>query len=365
MSGATNLSPAPMPGCPKSMHYGPCGGVSADGTCEVAPTPCVFIDVKTVTWPAPHETAVPAPSDNFPNHRTAAATEVLAIASARPLIITGLPAAPMSSESLARCADILRGSVDAVLSGDSGRARVQFPPSYRAELIRTNGLRAWLGVNCRDRNRVALEGELLALADAGVAGVHCVTGDHTDLGDRPDAKPVFDLEGIQVVPRAREAGLLVSVAESPASPPVNRRAARLVEKVHAGAQFCFPQYSGGASDTDRYINEVRAAGVDIPFIAGVPVVIDRVGAELLASFAAAILPDGFIDGILSATDPFEAGIRASVKFATELLEIDGVAGIAAAGGARVGQELQFAEALARIAAELGGGAPVPILGGIR
>ena len=358
MSVTLDLSPAPLAGCPKSMHYGPCGGVSLDGTCEVAPTPCVFLDLKTVTWPAPKETAVPAPDHNFPTGRTAAAAEVLAIAAARPLIITGLPAAPMNSESLARCADILRGSVDVVLSGDSGRARVQFPPSYRAELIRTNGLRAWLGVNCRDRNRVALEGELLALADAGVAGVHCVTGDHTDLGDRPDAKPVFDLEGIQVVPRARDAGLLVSVAESPSSPPINRRAARLVEKVHAGAQFCFPQYSGGAGETERYINEVRAAGADIPFIAGVPVVIDRVGAELLASFAAAILPPGFIEGILDASDPFEAGIRASVKFATELLAIDGVAGIAAAGGARVGQELQFAEALARIGAELGGGTAV-------
>ncbi|RFA09918.1 hypothetical protein B7R54_12425 [Subtercola boreus] len=366
-------SPAAAPGCPKLMHYGPCGGVSADGSCEIAPTPCVFLDRPTVAWPDAAEAASARPDPLLngslgaapgpallpslsPGRRTPAGEEVLAIIRSRPLVMTGLPAVPMDSASIAACADIMRDSVDVVLSGDSGRARVQFPPSYRAELIRRNGLRAWLGVNCRDRNRVALEGELLALADAGVAGVHCVTGDHTDLGDRADAKPVFDLEGIQLVPRARAAGLLVSVAESPASPPVDRRAARLIEKAHAGAEFCLPQYAGETSDLARYIDEVRAGGVDIPFVAGVPVVIDRIGAELLASFAAAILPAGFIEGILDARDPFEAGIRASVALAEELLELDGVVGIAAAGGAQVGQELQFARALARIGAELGGGA---------
>ena len=53
---------------------------------------------------------------------------------------------------------ILAGSVDAVLAGDAGAARVQFPPAYRASLIQATGLAVWTGFNCRDRNRVAMEG---------------------------------------------------------------------------------------------------------------------------------------------------------------------------------------------------------------
>ena len=105
------------------------------------------------------------------------------------------------------------------LLGDHGAERVHFPPSYRARLLADEGVAAWPGVNCRDRNRVALEGELAACADAGVAGVHCVTGDHPALGHRPDAMPVFDLDSTDLTALARREGLRVSVAHAPASPP--------------------------------------------------------------------------------------------------------------------------------------------------
>jgi methylenetetrahydrofolate reductase (NADPH) len=341
--------------CPKHMTYGPCGGVESDGRCEVSDLGCVFLPDPTVRWPSPADDTLGPDAAASTDISTAAGRELVALMQQRPVIVSGLPARPMDASSIAACADILRGNVDAVLSGDSGRARVQFPPSYRAELIRRNGLRAWLGVNCRDRNRVALEGELAALAEAGVAAVHCVTGDHTDTGDRPDAKPVFDLEGTSLVPLARRLGLLVSVAESPASPPVERRAARTVEKQHAGAQLVLPQYSGEVSELADFIAETSAAGGTMPFFPGVPVVIDHEGARVLSSFAAAILPRGYVESILEASDPFAAGVRASVELATRLLGVEGVAGVGAAGGARVGQEEQFARALALIGHELGGG----------
>lgn len=351
--------------CPKHMTYGPCGGVAPDGRCEVAELGCVFLPDPTVRWPSPDDDTVvrvaermaaPEPPSAVPEVSTAAGRELVALMERRPVVVTGLPARPMDASSIRTSADILRGSVDAVLSGDSGRARVQFPPSYRAELIRRDGLRAWLGVNCRDRNRVALEGELAALAEAGAAAVHCVTGDHTDTGDRPDAKPVFDLEGTTLVPLARRLGLLVSVAESPASPPVERRAARTVEKERAGAQLVLPQYSGEVAELSDFIAETRAAGGTAPFLPGVPVVIDHEGARVLTSFAAAILPAGYVESILEASDPFTAGVRASVALATRLLALDGVSGVVAAGGAREGQEEEFARALALIGHELGGGA---------
>ncbi len=209
--------------CPKRMEYGPCGGVGFDGSCEVdAAHRCAFVHRPTVPWSGLDRTTAVGPGP-----RTAAATATLAALGTRPWIVADLPARALSVASIDGCAAILTGEVDAVLAGDAGSARVQFPPAYRAHLLQRRGLRVWTGLNMRDRNRVAIEGELAALAVEGVAGVHCVTGDHTRTGHRPDAAPVFDLDSTEATALARAAGHVVSVAASPAAPPVDRRAARL------------------------------------------------------------------------------------------------------------------------------------------
>lgn len=341
--------------CPKDMTYGPCGGVGEDGACEVSVHRCVFLDAPLPHWPDVGAARVPTPDSPPGPVATTPALDLLALAATRPVVVSALPSRAMDAGSITACAQIMQGTVDVVLAGDSGRSRVQFPPAYRAHLIQAAGLPAWVGVNCRDRNRVALEGELAALAHVGVAGIHAVTGDHTLTGDRPDARPVFDLESTEVVALARSLGLTVSVAESPASPPVHLRAARLAQKVRAGAQLCFPQYCGDADDVRRFVDDARAAGVDVPFVPGVPVVIDRPGALLLASFAAAVLPTGYVDAILAARDPYQAGVAAAIDYAEQLLEIDGVVGVLPAGGPTPGTETAFAHALASIGRALGAG----------
>ncbi|MCO1660388.1 methylenetetrahydrofolate reductase C-terminal domain-containing protein [Pseudonocardia humida] len=331
--------------CPKHMTYGPCGGVGADGGCEIGTARCVFVDDPVVPWRGPPGSGGVAP----------AGRELLAIAARRPLVLAGMPAAPLSAASIVECGQILRGAVDAVLAGDAATSRVQFPPAYRALLIQAEGLRVWAGLNCRDRNRVALEAEIAALAHAGVAAVHCVTGDHTLSGLRPDATPVFDLEGTELVPLAGAVGLLVSVAESPNAPPVAHRAARLAEKARAGARLAMLQYCGEAADVAAFAAAVRAAGADLPLVPGVPVVVDRPGAELLASFAGAALPAGFVEEVLTAADPYAAGVRVAVSHARELLDVEGVAGVLLGGGAAAGAEPRLAAAFAEIGRELGGG----------
>jgi hypothetical protein len=218
------------------MAYGPCGGVNADGTCEVHPTPCVFLTRDLpVRWTSPttEETdRTPSPKTRRGGDaRRARAGRDRRAATAR---VHGLSGARPARRCRGPTAEALIGSVDAVLSGDAGRSRVQFPPSYRATLIGATGLRVWMGFNARDRNRTALERELLSLRALGVAGVHCVTGDHTQTGDRPDARPVFDLESTTTLPRAAALGLLTSFAESPAAPPIAERGARVAEKQRAG-----------------------------------------------------------------------------------------------------------------------------------
>ncbi|MDZ8170969.1 methylenetetrahydrofolate reductase C-terminal domain-containing protein [Microbacterium xanthum] len=336
--------------CPKSMTYGPCGGVNPDGSCEVHPDPCVFLGRDLpVRW-----SAVPPAGAGVPA-ATAAAREVADILARRPLIMTGFPTRPMAADDVRRVADILAPHADAALSGDAATSRTQFPPSYRGHLMTAAGVRAWIGVNARDRNRVALEGELAALHHAGVAGVHCVTGDHTDTGDRPEAAAVFDLESTTLLPRATAAGLLASFAESPAAPPVAARGARVAEKQRAGGRLCLTQYGGDVDDVADFVEACRRAGATAPVLPGVPVIIDDDGAALLASFHAALLPRGYAERLRSARDMRDEGIRLAIAYGSALLEVAGVAGVVVAGGARRGDELPYARALATIARELGGG----------
>ncbi|WP_154794445.1 methylenetetrahydrofolate reductase [Occultella kanbiaonis] len=314
------------------------------------------VDRASSPWPGPvgaglGNTAIGAPAAP----PSAAAQEVRAILARRPLVLTGLPVPPLDSGAFAVAADHLAGVADAVLTGDSARARVQFPPSYRAALMQQHGLRGWLGINCRDRNRVAIEGELLAIADSGAAGVLCVTGDPVTAGHRPDAKGVFDLDGISAAHLASRAGLFTAVPEAPVSAPVQGRALRALHKQQAGAELLFLQYAGDAGRHAAFIGELRDVGCTLPVLPGIPVVIDHDGAAVLASFGDAVLPDGYVQRVLDAVDPFAEGVRAAIEFGQSLLALADVGGVIAAGGASPGQDAEFARALGIIARELGGG----------
>jgi 5,10-methylenetetrahydrofolate reductase len=324
------------------MTHGPCGGVRLDGGCELGDRRCTFVAGPVVGWDRPAPTATDGPA-------VAALRERLA---AGRVVVADFPAAALSGSSVTAVADRLRGRVDAVLAGDSPRNRVQFPPAYRAKLISDAGLTPWPGLNCRDRNRVALEGELAALVHAGVGAVHCVTGDHPQIGSRPDARPVFDLDSTELAALARSVGLLVSVAESPASPPVDRRAARLREKLRAGAEVCFVNHAGGVEPVRIFVEQVAALGPAPYVVACVPVVVDPASAALLASFPSLALPPGYLERILGAADPHREGVTAAVELAEALLALDGVHGVNLSGGGAPGDELGFATALADISVAL-------------
>lgn len=325
------------------MVFGPCGGVEADGGCELGDRRCAFVDLPVVRWDAA------APVAPVPTSGAAAMRDLFR---SRPVVVADLSVRPMSSGSISEVTGVLRGAVDAVLVGDGPDERVQFPPAHRAALLQAAGLAVLSGVNCRDRNRVALEGELAALADLGVSGVLAVTGDLPARGHRPDALPVFDLDSTRLAALAAAAGHLVAVAESPAAPPIERRPARLVEKLAAGAEVCFVDHCGGAGPASAFVERVRDAGASPWFVPCVPVVVDARSAAALAAFPALVLPDGLLDRLLSAADPRRAGEDAAVRLAEQLLEA-GADGVDLSGGAGPDGHLAYAESIARIADRLG------------
>ena len=271
------------------------------------------------------------------------------------MIVADLPAPALDAEGLRQCAGELAGSVDAALIGEPPGARVQFPPSYRARLLADAGVPAWAGINCRDRNRVALDGEIAACLDAGAVGLHCVTGDHPGTGHRPDAMPVFDLDCVDLVALARGYARSVgrhasfcSVAHAPAAPPRHMRLQRVLAKISAGADAVFIDHCGGPRCVASAVTALRGAGFTGVVLACVPVVTSQAAAELIASFAGDRLPPGYLEAIGTARDPVTAGIEAATTLAKAMLATDGVDGVNLSGGTRPGEHRQFARAMARI-----------------
>lgn len=324
---------APRHACPKQMTYGPCGGVAADGSCEVGSIRCVFVDDPLVAWAG--SSASPSAADHDP---------LLTRARERPIVVVDLPDRPLDAASTRRAAAALAGAADAVLLGDIGWSRVQFPPAFRSSLVAAEGMRPWAGVNCRDRNRVAIEAELAALAEVGAA-VHCVSGDHTSLGHRDDAAAVFDLDSTQVAALAHRAGLLVSVAENPVAPPVDQRAARLAEKVRAGAHVCFVNHAGSIAIVEKFLADAKALGLtDVVYVVCVPLLYSLESVAGIKTFTGLALPPGLTNTIESARNPYTAGIDACAAFARSVLAISGVHGINLSGTHPPGDEVRALDA---------------------
>jgi 5,10-methylenetetrahydrofolate reductase len=324
------------------MVHGPCGGVEPDGRCELGDRTCPFVERTTVAWEGA-EPLRPCPAD-----------PLLELARRRPIVLCDLPDQSLDGDAIRRAAAALAGVADAVLFGDVGWARVQLPPSYRAALVAAEGVRPWAGLNCRDRNRVALAGELRALAHVG-AVVHCVTGDHTRLGDRPDAQPVFDLDSTALAALANATGALVSVAENPVAPPLDERPARVAEKARAGAHVCIINHAGTPERIARFIEGARAAGAeDLVFLACIPLVANCEGLALMKSFTGLALPPGYIEAMESARDPMSTAIEQALRFSEQVLAVPGVAGLNIGAAYRPGDEADATQAMLTVTRELVG-----------
>ncbi len=333
-----------MPGadtCPKRMHYGPCGGVRPDLTCELGDRPCPFAVAPLPAWTgaAPPPEPPPVPDG------------LLARAAARPVVLTDLSVVPYSPASVRRVVGLLAGSSDALLVGEHQNSPDLPPTLFAAEVLAAGG-RPWTTLTCRDRNRVVLEQELMGLAALGVEGVLCVTGDVRAPGVRGDVTQVFDLDGTRLAALAAAVGLVASVPEAPEAPPTALRAARVAQKQRAGARLCVLNHVSTPRAVDRFVTAARRAGVTLPFVAGVAVYTDERSARVLQAFPGLHLDGAVVDGVLRAADPVAAGIAAAVAEARALLAIPGVVGVNLSGLASGRGEEAGAEIKAAVAGEI-------------
>jgi methylenetetrahydrofolate reductase (NADPH) len=292
--------------CPKHMVMGPCGGVRADGTCEVLPHPCVF--PEPVPWAEP-VAAVPL--------RTV------------PLILADFSSEPFSVPGLRTVAAALAPSCDAVLAGEH-QNRPDFPPVLLASMLREAGARPWMTLACRDRNRIILEQELIGLRQLDVDAVLCVTGDARAYDVRPDVTQVFDLDGPRLAALAASVGMAAVVPETPAAPPRHLRPFRLAQKQRAGASAAVLNHDSVASVT-AFMAAAAPAGVTIPVIAAVAVFTDEPSAAVLSGLPGLEIDPAVVRDVLDAPDPVAAGVAVAAREARALLRIPGVAGVNISG----------------------------------
>jgi 5,10-methylenetetrahydrofolate reductase len=276
---------------------------------------------------------------------------LLALAAQRPVVLTDFTVRPYDPTSVAEVTRELSGSCDAVLVGEHNN-RPDFPPALLMPMIRDLGMRSWVTLTCRDRNRVVLEQELAALSALDGDGVLCVTGDGRGTGVRPGVTSVFDLDSLRLAASAREIGLACAVAESPQAPPETLRPYRIRQKQRAGAQVCFLNHASSAERVARFIADARREGATLPFIAGVAVYTDERSARVLQAFPGLHLEPARVDAVLSAADPVLAGIAAAVAEANELLAVPGVVGVNISGLASSGGEVAAAAIKATVGREI-------------
>jgi methylenetetrahydrofolate reductase (NADPH) len=183
-------------------------------------------------------------------------------------------------DAIARKAALLRGWVDAANVTDNAGAAVRMSSLAGSVLVGQAGVEPVMQLVCRDRNRIALQSDLIGAAALGVPNVLLLSGDHPVFGDHPDAKPVFDIDSTQLVWTARalrdegtllsgrpvdpRPGYLVGAVENPFAPPARFRAARLGKKVAAGAEFCQTQFVFDVPAFARFMAEVVDRGLVEP-----------------------------------------------------------------------------------------------------
>jgi methylenetetrahydrofolate reductase (NADH) len=245
-------------------------------------------------------------------------------------------------------AALLRGWVDAANVTDNQGARVRMSSLAGSLLVQQAGIEPVMQLTCRDRNRMALQSDLLAAGALGIANVLLLTGDHPCLGDHPEAKPVFDLDGVQLTWVARTlrddgklmAGQavatrprwLIGTVENPFAPPVAFRARRLAKKVAAGAEFVQTQYVFDPGLFARWMAEVRELGVPAHciVIAGVgPIRSLRVLEFLRTGVPGIHVPDQVERRLRSvpAGKVAAAGIELCVETIQQVAQIAGVSGV--------------------------------------
>ncbi|MGA9323602.1 MAG: methylenetetrahydrofolate reductase, partial [Xanthobacteraceae bacterium] len=194
-------------------------------------------------------------------------------------VMTAEVAPPVSCDpqDLLRKAVPLRGLADAVNITDGAGARAHMAALAASAILIDAGIEPILQITCRDKNRIALQSELMGAASLGIHNILVLTGDDPKAGDQPDTKPVFDIDSRALIETARrlrdegklptgrevagKAAFFLGAADMPIDPPAGWEPKGLAAKVAAGAQFVQTQFCMDTALLRRYVGALSEAGL--------------------------------------------------------------------------------------------------------
>ena len=256
------------------------------------------------------------------------------------------PPKSASAESVRRHAKEMRGSADAFNLTDNQTAMSRMSSIACAMVLIQEGLEPVVQMTCRDRNRIAMQSDILGASALGVRNVLCISGDHQTFGNMKEAKNVYDVDSVQelmILRKMRDEGklwsgdelevapeLFLGAAANPFADPFEFRVTRLAKKVKAGADFIQTQSIYDMERFERWMALVRARGLHerVHIIAGVmPLKSHKVALYMKNKVAGMIVPDAIVERLKNAKDPKEEGVRLCVEQIEHLRTIEGVRGV--------------------------------------
>jgi methylenetetrahydrofolate reductase (NADPH) len=266
---------------------------------------------------------------------------------AKRFVITAEVTPPVSTdrrELLAKAAP-LKGLADAVNVTDGAGARPHLGAVTAAAMLVEAGIEPVLQLTCRDRNRIALQSDLISAAACGVRNLLMLRGDDPSAGDQPDAVPVFDLDARRLLETARllrdkgelpsgrkvtgPASFFLGAADNPVDPAPGWQPNGLAGKIAAGAQFSQTQFCMDAGVVRRYMARLAEHGIadKLYVIVGiVPLRSAKSARWIKDKLFGAIIPDALVERMERADDPAAEGRRICLDMVAELAAIPHVAG---------------------------------------
>ncbi len=249
-------------------------------------------------------------------------------------------------EEVYRRARIFDGYVDAINATDGSGANCHMSSLAVCALLTRVGYAPVMQISCRDRNRIAIQGDILGGAAMGVCNLLCLTGDGVQAGDHPQAMPVFDLDSLTLLETARTLRdehhflsgrkisyaprVLLGAAENPFAPPTEFRARRLVKKVAAGAQFVQTQFCYDVPLLKAFMRQVEDLGIldEVFILVGLGPLRSARTAEWIRTHVPGVhIPDPVIRRLAGAADSALEGRNLCIDLIQEIRAIKGVRGV--------------------------------------
>jgi methylenetetrahydrofolate reductase (NADPH) len=251
------------------------------------------------------------------------------------------------SKKISDKAEILKGNADAFNVTDNQTAVVRLSSFGGCVILQNMGLEPIMQISCRDRNRIALQSDVLGAVSVGIKNILFITGDHQSFGNHPGAKGVFDIDSIQlikIIKDLRDNGIFqsgdkvlagnpevfIGGAANPFADPLDYRVDRLEKKIDAGVDFIQTQ---SVFDLDRFnswMDEVRSRGLDkkVHILAGItPLKSLKMTERMKFHVPGVSIPDNIFNEMKETKNPKETGYNIALDLTKDIKKINGIHGI--------------------------------------